>query len=37
MMTHGLEPGRNRAPLALVDGKLLARGQKQLKALQVVQ
>jgi outer membrane protein assembly factor BamB len=30
-----LEPGDNWAPLALVDGKLLVRGQKQLKALQV--
>jgi outer membrane protein assembly factor BamB len=30
-----LEPGDNWAPLALVDGKLLVRGQKQLKCLQV--
>jgi outer membrane protein assembly factor BamB len=30
-----LEPGDNWAPLALVDGKLLVRGQKELKALQV--
>jgi outer membrane protein assembly factor BamB len=30
-----LEPGDNWAPLALVDGTLLVRGQKQLKALQV--
>ena len=30
-----LEPGDNWAPLALVDGKLLMRGQKQLKCLQV--
>lgn len=30
-----LEPGDNWAPLALVDGMLLVRGQKQLKALQV--
>jgi outer membrane protein assembly factor BamB len=30
-----LEPGDNWAPLALVDGKLLVRGQKQLKVLQV--
>jgi hypothetical protein len=30
-----LEPGDNWAPLTLVDGKLLVRGQKQLKALQV--
>jgi outer membrane protein assembly factor BamB len=30
-----LEPGDNWAPLALVDGKLLIRGQKQLKCLQV--
>jgi hypothetical protein len=29
------EPGDNWAPLALVDGKLLVRGQKELKALQV--
>ena len=32
-----LEPGDNWAPLALVDGKLLIRGQKQLKVLQVAQ
>jgi outer membrane protein assembly factor BamB len=30
-----LEPGDNWAPLALVDGMLLVRGQKELKALQV--
>ena len=30
-----LEPGDNWAPLALVDGKLLVRGQKELKVLQV--
>jgi outer membrane protein assembly factor BamB len=30
-----LEPGDNWAPLALVDGKLLVRGQKELRALQV--
>ncbi len=30
-----LEPGDNWAPLALADGTLLIRGQKQLKALQV--
>lgn len=30
-----LEPGDNWAPLALADGKLLVRGQKQLKCLQV--
>jgi outer membrane protein assembly factor BamB len=30
-----LEPGDNWAPLALVDGKLLVRGQKDLKVLQV--
>ncbi len=30
-----LEPGDNWAPLALVDGKLLIRGQKQLKCLEV--
>lgn len=30
-----LEPGDNWAPLALVDGKLLVRGQRQLKCLQV--
>ena len=32
-----LEPGDNWAPLALVDGKLLVRGQKQLKVLEVAQ
>jgi len=32
-----LAPGDNWAPLALVDGKLLVRGQKELKALQVAQ
>jgi outer membrane protein assembly factor BamB len=32
-----LGPGDNWAPLALVDGKLLVRGQKELKALQVAQ
>ena len=32
-----LQPGDNWAPLALVDGKLLVRGQKQLKVLQVAQ
>jgi outer membrane protein assembly factor BamB len=32
-----LEPGDNWAPLALVDGKLLIRGQKELKCLQVAQ
>jgi len=32
-----LEKGDNWAPLALVDGKLLIRGQKQLKCLQVAQ
>jgi outer membrane protein assembly factor BamB len=30
-----LKPGDNWAPLALVDGKLLVRGQQELKALQV--
>jgi len=30
-----LEPGTNWAPLALVDGKLLIRDQKQMKCLQV--
>ena len=30
-----LQPGDNWAPLALADGKLLVRGQKELKALQV--
>jgi outer membrane protein assembly factor BamB len=30
-----LQPGDNWAPLALVDGKLLVRGQKELKVLQV--
>jgi outer membrane protein assembly factor BamB len=32
-----LEPGDNWAPLALVDGKLLVRGQNELKCLQVAQ
>jgi len=32
-----LESGDNWAPLALVDGKLLVRGQKELKCLQVAQ
>jgi hypothetical protein len=32
-----LEPGDNWAPLALVDGMLLVRGQNELKALQVAQ
>jgi outer membrane protein assembly factor BamB len=32
-----LAPGDNWAPLALVDGKLLVRGQKELTALQVAQ
>jgi outer membrane protein assembly factor BamB len=32
-----LEQGDNWAPLALVDGKLLIRGQKELKVLQVAQ
>jgi outer membrane protein assembly factor BamB len=32
-----LEAGDNWAPLALVDGKLLIRGQKELKCLQVAQ
>jgi hypothetical protein len=32
-----LEQGDNWAPLALVDGKLLVRGQKELKCLQVAQ
>ena len=32
-----LEPGENWAPLALVDGKLLIRDQKQMKCLQVAQ
>ena len=32
-----LEPGDNWAPLALVEGKLLVRGQKELKVLQVAQ
>ncbi|MBI4905433.1 MAG: PQQ-like beta-propeller repeat protein [Acidobacteria bacterium] len=31
-----LDPGDNWAPLALVDGKLLVRGQKELKVIQVV-
>jgi outer membrane protein assembly factor BamB len=30
-----LDPGDNWAPLALVDGKLLVRGQKEIKCLQV--
>jgi hypothetical protein len=30
-----LAPGDNWAPLALVGGKLLVRGQKELKVLQV--
>jgi len=32
-----LEQGQNWAPLALVDGKLLIRDQKNLKCLQVAQ
>lgn len=32
-----LEPGDNWAPLALVDGRLLVRGQKELKVLQVAE
>ena len=32
-----LEPGDNWAPLSLVKGKLLIRGQKELKALQIAQ
>jgi outer membrane protein assembly factor BamB len=32
-----LEPGDNWAPLALVDGKLLVRGQKQLRCLRVAE
>jgi len=32
-----LEPGNNWAPIALVDGKLLIRDQKQMKVLQVAQ
>ncbi len=32
-----LEPGDNWAPLALVDGKLLVRGQKESKVPQVAQ
>ena len=32
-----LEAGDNWAPLALVDGKLLVRGQTQLKVLQVAE
>jgi outer membrane protein assembly factor BamB len=32
-----LEPGDNWAPLALVNGTLLVRGQRELKALQVAQ
>ncbi len=32
-----LDPGDNWAPLALLDGKLLVRGQRELKVLQVAQ
>ena len=32
-----LEPGDNWAPLALADGKLLVRGQKELKVFKVAQ
>jgi outer membrane protein assembly factor BamB len=32
-----LEPGDNWAPLALADGRLLVRGQRELKCLQVAQ
>ena len=32
-----LAPGDNWAPIALVDGKLLVRGQKELKVLQVAE
>jgi outer membrane protein assembly factor BamB len=32
-----LEPGDNWAPLALVNGKLFVRGQRELKVLQVAQ
>ena len=32
-----LEPGDNWAPLALADGTLIVRGQKQMKALRVAQ
>lgn len=32
-----LEPGDNWAPLALVDGKLLVRGQRELKVFEVAQ
>ena len=32
-----LEKGDNWAPLALVDGKLLVRGQKEMKCLQVTE
>ena len=32
-----LEPGENWAPLALADGKLLIRDQKQMKCVQVAQ
>jgi len=32
-----LEPGQNWAPLALADGKLLIRDQKQMKCLVVAQ
>ncbi len=30
-----LEPGENWAPIALADGKLLIRDQKQMKCVQV--
>ena len=32
-----LEPGNNWAPLALADGTLLVRGQKELKALRIAE
>jgi len=32
-----LEPGDNWAPQALVDSKLLVRGQKELKVLSIAQ
>jgi outer membrane protein assembly factor BamB len=32
-----LEPGDNWAPLALADGRLIVRGQKQMKAFQIAQ
>jgi hypothetical protein len=32
-----LESGDNWAPIALADGKLLVRGQRELKALEVAQ